>query len=77
MCSIVLLFCPCLEDFFLRPRIVLQVLFLSGMTNNEQDFDVCLRTENVILPKYGHFGVSAATGGLAGTLSLCSNMEKD
>jgi mannose-binding lectin 1 len=46
------------------------------MTNNEQDFDVCLRVENVILPKYGHFGVSAATGGLAGTLSLCSNVEQ-
>jgi mannose-binding lectin 1 len=47
------------------------------MTNNEQDFDVCLRAENVILPKYGHFGVSAATGGLAGMLSICSNMERD
>lgn len=35
------------------------------MTNNEQDFEVCLRAENVILPKNGHFGVSAATGGLA------------
>jgi hypothetical protein len=40
------------------------------MTNNEQDFEMCLRAENVILPKYGHFGLSAATGGLAGMFSL-------
>jgi Legume-like lectin family. len=40
------------------------------MTNNDQDFEICLRAENVILPKYGHFGLSAATGGLAGTFSL-------
>jgi hypothetical protein len=46
------------------------------MTNNEQDFEVCLRAENVILPKYGHFGVSAATGGLAGILSVCQSMQK-
>lgn len=35
------------------------------MTNNEQDYEVCLRAENVVLPKNGYFGVSAATGGLA------------
>ncbi|KAJ4443884.1 hypothetical protein ANN_05671 [Periplaneta americana] len=65
----------CLRDFRNKPfptraRIeyyqnTLTVLFLSGMTNNEQDFEVCLRAEHVILPKYGYFGVSAATGGLA------------
>lgn len=37
----------------------------SGMTNNEADFEMCFRSENVILPPNGYFGVSAATGGLA------------
>jgi hypothetical protein len=30
-----------------------------------QDFELCIRAENVVLPKSGYFGVSAATGGLA------------
>lgn len=65
----------CLRDFRNKPfptraRIefynnVLTVLFHSGMTNNDQDYEMCLRAENVILPKYGYFGISAATGGLA------------
>ena len=36
------------------------------MSNNEKDFEVCMNVENVHLPKSGFFGVSAATGGLAG-----------
>lgn len=32
------------------------------MTNNEQDYEICFRVENVVLPKGGYFGVSAATG---------------
>lgn len=36
------------------------------MTNNEQEYEVCLRNENVYLPEEGYFGLSAATGGLAG-----------
>jgi len=65
----------CLRDFRNKPfptrakieyyQNTLTVLFHSGMTNNDQDFEMCLRAENVILPKYGHFGLSAATGGLA------------
>lgn len=35
------------------------------MSNNEHEYEVCLRAENVHLPKFGYFGVSAATGGLA------------
>ena len=46
--------------------ISIQVFFNSGMTNNKDDFELCLRQENVELPKSGYFGVSAATGGLAG-----------
>lgn len=65
----------CLRDFRNKPfptraKIeyydnVLTVLFHNGMTNNEQDYEVCLRAENVVLPKNGYFGLSAATGGLA------------
>ncbi|WAR11229.1 LMAN1-like protein [Mya arenaria] len=44
---------------------VLTVFFNSGLTNNKDDFELCLRAENVELPKSGYFGVSAATGGLA------------
>lgn len=32
------------------------------MTNNEQDYDICFRADNVVLPKHGYFGISAATG---------------
>lgn len=39
--------------------------FHSGMTNNDEDYEVCMRAENVVLPKQGYFGLSAATGGLA------------
>lgn len=65
----------CLRDFRNKPfparaRIeyyhnVLTVMFHSGNTNNEQDYELCLRAENVFLPQYGHFGITAATGGLA------------
>ncbi|KAJ3647722.1 hypothetical protein Zmor_019584 [Zophobas morio] len=65
----------CLRDFRNKPfptrakieyyQNILTVLFHNGMTNNEQDYEVCLRAENVVLPKNGYFGVSAATGGLA------------
>ena len=42
------------------------------MSNNEKDFEVCMNVENVHLPKSGFFGVSAATGGLAGL--FCSSL---
>ena len=32
------------------------------MSNTDKDFELCMRVENVILPKNGYFGVSAATG---------------
>lgn len=40
-------------------------MFHSGNTNNENDYELCLRAENVYLPQFGYFGISAATGGLA------------
>ncbi|CAN8013792.1 unnamed protein product [Ixodes persulcatus] len=44
---------------------ILTVLFHNGNTNNDGDYEMCFRAENVFLPTNGHFGVSAATGGLA------------
>ncbi|XP_017129493.1 protein ERGIC-53 [Drosophila elegans] len=65
----------CLRDFRNKPfptraRIeyynnVLTVLIHNGMTNNNDDYELCLRADNVNLPKNGYFGISAATGGLA------------
>jgi len=65
----------CLRDFRNKPfpvrakieyfKNTLTVLFHNGMSNNDKDFEMCVRTENVVLPKNGYFGVSAATGGLA------------
>ncbi|XP_073964848.1 LOW QUALITY PROTEIN: lectin, mannose binding protein ergic53 [Choristoneura fumiferana] len=65
----------CLRDFRNKPfptraRIeyylnTLTVSFHNGMTNNEADYELCFRAENVVLPRGGHFGLSAATGGLA------------
>lgn len=43
----------------------LTVLFNNGMTQNPDEYELCLRSENVVLPPVGYFGVSAATGGLA------------
>jgi len=65
----------CLRDFRNKPfpvrakieyyQNVLTVHFHSGMSNNERDFELCIRKEGVYLPKNGFFGISAATGGLA------------
>jgi len=65
----------CLRDFRNKPFPVkakieyyqntLTVLFHNGMSNNDKDYEMCVRSENVVLPKNGFFGVSAATGGLA------------
>lgn len=46
------------------------------MTNNENDYEVCLRVENVHLPANAHFGVSAATGGLAGMDPFIVDLNK-
>ena len=35
------------------------------MSNNDKDYEMCMRVEGVVLPKNGFFGISAATGGLA------------
>lgn len=43
----------------------LTVMFHNGMSQNVDEFELCLRAENVRLPQHGYFGISAATGGLA------------
>ncbi|XP_049545732.1 protein ERGIC-53 [Anopheles darlingi] len=65
----------CLRDFRNKPfptrakieyyNNILTVLFHNGMTNNDQNYEMCFRAEGVVLPKTGYFGLSAATGGLA------------
>ncbi|XP_053214591.1 protein ERGIC-53-like [Panonychus citri] len=65
----------CLRDFRNKPfpvrakieyyKNVLTILFHSGNSNNEDEYEMCTRVENVFLPQRGYFGVSAATGGLA------------
>lgn len=65
----------CLRDFRNKPfptrarieyyKNTLTVLFNNGMTQNPDEYELCMRSENVVLPPVGYFGVSAATGGLA------------
>eukprot|EP00794_Sanderia_malayensis_P019390 gene19390-21315_t len=65
----------CMRDFRNRPHPVrakvryfdgvLTVFYHNGMSTKDDDFELCMRAENVQLPKQGYFGISAATGGLA------------
>jgi len=65
----------CLRDFRNKPfpvrakieffKNTLTVMFHNGMSNNDKEYEMCMRVENVVLPKNGYFGISAATGGLA------------
>ncbi|XP_022084593.1 protein ERGIC-53-like [Acanthaster planci] len=65
----------CLRDFRNKPypvrakveyyRKTLTVYIHSGWTNIDTNYEICLRREDVTLPKDGYFGVTAATGGLA------------
>ena len=40
------------------------------MTSTGDQYELCMRAENVYLPSQGYFGVTAATGGLAGMRSI-------
>ena len=48
----------------------LQVSINNGLTNTPDDYELCVRAENVELPQSGYFGMSAATGALAGMLQF-------
>lgn len=39
----------------------------NGFTPDKEDYEFCTKVENMIIPETGYFGISAATGGLAGT----------
>ncbi|XP_077993301.1 protein ERGIC-53-like [Glandiceps talaboti] len=64
----------CLRDFRNKPYPVrakieyykntLTLWFHSGMTEGAA-YEMCMRADNVMLPKNGYLGISAATGGLA------------
>lgn len=65
----------CLRDFRNKPfpvrlkieyfKKALTVNYHSGLNNDLSNYEICTRIENIDLPPNGHFGVSAATGGLA------------
>ena len=38
----------------------------NGFTPDKNDYEFCAKLENMVIPPQGHFGISAATGGLAG-----------
>lgn len=42
----------------------------NGFTPNKDDYEFCTKVDNMIIPTEGFFGISAATGGLAGTVFL-------
>lgn len=43
-----------------------QVMINNGFTPDKNDYEFCAKVENMIIPPQGHFGISEATGGLAG-----------
>jgi mannose-binding lectin 1 len=47
----------------------------NGFTPDKDDYEFCTKMDNIVIPKEGFFGISAATGGLAGShhvLACCS-----
>lgn len=65
----------CMRDFRNKPHPVrtkvryfnniLTVFYHGGMSDKEEDYELCMRAENVHLTKEGFFGVTGGTGGLA------------
>ncbi|GAB1301821.1 Protein ERGIC-53 [Apodemus speciosus] len=43
----------------------LTVMINNGFTPDKNDYEFCAKVENMVIPTQGHFGISAATGGLA------------
>lgn len=46
-----------------------QVMINNGFTPDKEDYEFCTKVDNMVIPTEGFFGISAATGGLAGILS--------
>merc|ERR1711881_631954 len=65
----------CMRDFRNKPHPVrakiryfnniLTVFYHSGMSDKDEDYELCMRAENINLPKEGFYGITGATGGLA------------
>lgn len=41
----------------------------NGFTPDKDDYEFCTKVDNMIIPPEGFLGISAATGGLAGTVT--------
>lgn len=52
------------SSFHLPP----QVMINNGFTPDREDYEFCTKVDNMVIPSEGFFGISAATGGLAGTI---------
>lgn len=57
----------CSTDFFFS-----QIMINNGFTPDKEDYEFCTKVDNMIIPSEGFFGISAATGGLAGINLLLS-----
>ncbi|CAL8341076.1 unnamed protein product [Arctogadus glacialis] len=65
----------CLRDFRNKPYPIrakityyqksLTVMINNGFTPDKDDYEFCTKMDNIVIPKEGFFGISAATGGLA------------
>jgi len=79
----------CLKDFRNKPFAVkakleyfknILTLSISNGLSKEDNYEICVRQENIFLPQFGYFGMSAATGGLADdhdVISLLTHSLKD
>ncbi|KAK7896531.1 hypothetical protein WMY93_021856 [Mugilogobius chulae] len=65
----------CLRDFRNKPYPVrakityykktLTVMINNGFTPDKEDYEFCTKVDNMVIPREGFLGISAATGGLA------------
>ncbi|GAB5579534.1 protein ERGIC-53 isoform X1 [Prionailurus iriomotensis] len=46
------------------------VMVNNGFTPDKNDYEFCAKVDNMVIPPQGHFGISAATGGLAAGVPL-------
>lgn len=53
----------------------LQVMINNGFTPDKEDYEFCAKVENMVIPKEGFFGISAATGGLAGNAAFVAQCQ--
>lgn len=64
-----------LNCFLMRDFVLSQVMINNGFTPDKEDFEFCARVDNMVIPAEGFFGISAATGGLAGE-ALCCGLQQ-